>query len=66
MKLYDNDKLTVFDAALAYGLSNEDVFPKRGQDLTYTLNGKQRFVRGELRFDFGGILWIKLKKQENF
>ncbi|MBD8973274.1 MAG: cell division protein FtsA, partial [Clostridiales bacterium] len=47
VKLYDNDKLTVFDAALAYGLSNEDVFPKRGQDLTYTMNGKQRFVRGE-------------------
>lgn len=47
VKLYDNDKLTVFDAALAYGLSNEDVFPKRGKDLTYTMNGKQRFVRGE-------------------
>ena len=39
VKLYDNDKLTVFDAALAYGLSNEDVFPKRGDDLHYILNG---------------------------
>lgn len=46
VKLYDNDKLTVFDAALAYGLSNEDVFPKRGDDLHYILNGKKRFVRG--------------------
>lgn len=47
VKLYDNDKLTVFDAALAYGLSNEDVFPKRGKDLHYILNGKKRFVRGQ-------------------
>lgn len=46
VKLYDNDKLTVFDAALAYGLSNSSIFPKRGKDLNYTLNGKQKFVRG--------------------
>ena len=46
VKLYNNDKLTVFDAALAYGLTNEDVFPKRGRDLNYTLNGKPKFVRG--------------------
>lgn len=44
--LYDNDKLTVFDAALAYGLSNEAIFPKRGEDLNYTLNGKKKFIRG--------------------
>lgn len=46
VKLYDNDKLTVFDAALAFGLSNDEVFPKRGADLNYTLNGKKRFSRG--------------------
>lgn len=46
VKLYNNDKLTVFDAALAYGLTNEDVFPRRGKDLNYTLNGKSKFVRG--------------------
>ncbi|MDD6072189.1 MAG: cell division FtsA domain-containing protein [Clostridiales bacterium] len=46
VKLYNNDKLTVFDAALAYGLTNEDVFPKRGEDLNYTLNGKPKFIRG--------------------
>lgn len=44
--LYDNEKLTVFDAALAFGLSNESIFPKRGEDLHYTLNGKKKFVRG--------------------
>lgn len=47
VKLYDNDKLTVFDAALAYGLSNEEVFPKRGADLNYVLNGKKKFSRGK-------------------
>lgn len=47
VKLYDNDKLTVFDAALAYGLSNESIFPKRGNDIHYTLNGKPKFVRGK-------------------
>ncbi|MCR5702053.1 MAG: cell division protein FtsA [Lachnospiraceae bacterium] len=47
VKLYDNDKLTVFDAVLAFGLTNEDVFPKRGDDINYTLNGKKRFIRGE-------------------
>lgn len=47
IKLYDNDKLTVYDALVAYGLSNDDVFPKRGDDINYTLNGKKKFVRGE-------------------
>ncbi|MCM1157627.1 MAG: hypothetical protein NC300_02955 [Bacteroidales bacterium] len=46
VKLYDNNKLTVFDAALAYGLSNDSIFPKRGLDLHYTLNGKKKFIRG--------------------
>jgi cell division ATPase FtsA len=46
VKLYNNDKLTVFDAVLAYGLTNEDVFPRRGKDLKYTLNGKKKFIRG--------------------
>jgi cell division protein FtsA len=46
VKLYNNDKLTVFDAVLAYGLNNDDVFPRRGKDLQYTLNGKPKFIRG--------------------
>ncbi len=47
VKLYDTDKLTVFDAALAYGLNNEAIFPKRGNDLNYVLNGKKKFQRGK-------------------
>ncbi len=60
VKLYDNDKLTVFDAALAYGLSNSSIFPKRGSDLNYTLNGKKKFVRGSA----GEPAHIKLNGEE--
>lgn len=46
IKLYNNDKLTIFDAAVQYGLPNESIFPKRGADLTFKINGKTRIVRG--------------------
>lgn len=46
IKLYNNDHLTVFDAAMQLGLKNEAIFPKRGEDLTYTVDGKKRFLRG--------------------
>ncbi|MGN0435435.1 MAG: cell division FtsA domain-containing protein, partial [Wujia sp.] len=46
VKLYNNDHLTIFDAAHAYGLSNDDIFPKRGADITFKINGKTRIVRG--------------------
>lgn len=46
IKLYNNDHLTVFDAARQLGLKNEMIFPKRGADLNYTVDGKDRFVRG--------------------
>lgn len=46
VKLYNNDHLTVFDAAMQLGLKNETIFPKRGKDLTYTVDGKSRFLRG--------------------
>ncbi len=46
IKLYNNDHLTVFDAARQLGLKNEMIFPKRGADLNYTVDGKERFLRG--------------------
>lgn len=46
IKLYDNDKLTVIDAALQIGFPNEALFARRGQALEYTLNGQKRMVRG--------------------
>ncbi len=47
IKLYDNDKLTVFDAAVQYGISNEKIFPRRGADITFKVDGKTRIVRGK-------------------
>lgn len=46
MKLYDNGKLSVADAAMQAQYPNENLFPKRGQALTFTVNGKSRMVRG--------------------
>lgn len=46
-KLYNNNNLTIVDAALQAGFPNEDLFPKRGQELEFTVNGAKRIVRGE-------------------
>lgn len=46
VKLYNNDHLTVFDAAMQLGLKREVIFPQRGKDLHYTVDGKKRFLRG--------------------
>ncbi|MDO5127968.1 MAG: cell division FtsA domain-containing protein [Eubacteriales bacterium] len=46
VKLYNNDKLTIFDAAVQYGLPKEAIFPKRGDDINFKINGKSRIVRG--------------------
>ncbi|MGN1085146.1 MAG: cell division FtsA domain-containing protein, partial [Lachnospiraceae bacterium] len=48
IKLYDNGKLTIVDAALQCGYPNEKLFPVRGRELTFTVNGEKRMVRGEL------------------
>ena len=46
-KLYDNDKLKVMDAAVQAGYANADLFPKRGEEINYTINGEKRVARGE-------------------
>ena len=48
IKLYNNNKLTVVDAAVEAGFANEDLFPKRGPELTFFVNDKQRIVRGDV------------------
>ena len=47
VKLYDNNHLTIVDAALAIGFPNDGMFPKRGKALEFYVNGKKRLVRGE-------------------
>ncbi len=48
IKLYDNSKLAVVDAAMHSEFPNEDLFPKRGRELRFTVDGKSRMIRGEL------------------
>ena len=47
MKLYDNNRLTVVDAALQAGFPNDQLFPKRGVPINFTVNGATRIARGE-------------------
>ncbi len=47
VKLYDNSKLTVVDAALQVGFPNEQLFPRRGREINFVLNGRKRIARGE-------------------
>lgn len=47
IKLYDNNKLSIVDAAMQAEFPNDGLFPKRGQALTFTIDGKQRVIRGE-------------------
>lgn len=48
IKIYDNNKVAVVDAAMQAEFANDGLFPKRGKELNYTVNGKQRITRGAL------------------
>lgn len=48
IKIYDNSKLTVADAAMQAQFPNDGLFPKRGRELNFTVNGKQKMARGQL------------------
>lgn len=46
VKLYDNNKLTVVDAALQAGFPKEELFPRRGKEINFIVNGRKRIARG--------------------
>lgn len=48
VKLYDNGKLAVIDAVMNANFDSDDLFPKRGPELEFTVNGKTRIVRGSI------------------
>ncbi|MBQ4068925.1 MAG: cell division protein FtsA [Lachnospiraceae bacterium] len=48
IKMYDNSKLTVLDAAMQIDFPNESLFPKRGKELNYYVNDNKRMLRGEM------------------
>ena len=47
IKLYDNNRLTIVDAALQAGFPREYLFPRRGKEINFTVNGVKRIARGE-------------------
>lgn len=47
VKIYDNNKAAVVDAAMQAEFASDGLFPKRGKELNFTVNGKPRIVRGE-------------------
>lgn len=48
IKLYDNNKLTVVDAVMQSSFSNDLLFPRRGKELVFNVDGKKRMVRGQV------------------
>lgn len=47
LKLYDNNKLAVVDAAMQANFVKDGLFPRRGKELRFTVNGRKRMKRGE-------------------
>lgn len=48
VKLYDNNKLTILDAAIQVGFPNMSLFPRRGKGMNYVVNHEKKFARGEM------------------
>ena len=46
VKLYDNNHLTVVDAVMQVGYPNEKLFPRRGKEINFMINGQSRLIRG--------------------
>ncbi len=46
IKIYYNSHLTVTDAAMQAEFSHEALFPRRGNELNFTVNGNAKLVRG--------------------
>lgn len=60
IKLYDNNMLAVVDAAIQAEFPNEALFPRRGKELNFTVNGRARIVRGQ----FGEAAVIRVNGEE--
>ena len=60
IKLYDNSNLRISDAAMQAGFANEDLFPKRGNEIRFTINGRTEVRRG----DPGEAAQVKLNGKE--
>lgn len=47
IKLYDNKRLSVLDAAMQIGLDKNALFARLGDSLIFTINGEEQTVKGE-------------------
>lgn len=47
IKMYNNNRLNVVSVALMAGFPNSSLFPKRGKELVYYVDGQKRMLRGE-------------------
>jgi cell division protein FtsA len=47
LKIYDNNRLSVVDAAIQAQFPNDAFFPRRGKALVFQLDGSSRMVRGQ-------------------
>ena len=48
IKLYDNSSLAIVDAAMHAKYPNEYLFPRRGKEINYKLNGVHKIKRGDV------------------
>jgi cell division protein FtsA len=48
VKLYNNGNLHVADALMQMAIAKENIFPKRGRTIRFTVNGESRLIKGEL------------------
>jgi hypothetical protein len=60
VKLYDNSKVTVLDACISAGYLQSNLFPVRGDSLTYYVNGSERVLKGKA----GDVAEVKCNGRE--
>ena len=60
VKLYDNGKVTVLDACIGSGFSKDNLFPAKGDNITYFVKGEAREAKGRL----GEVAVIKKNGKE--
>lgn len=46
MKLFDNGHLKIIDAAMQSGMDTAELFPRRGREIHFNVNGVDRMIRG--------------------
>ncbi|MBQ5430970.1 MAG: dephospho-CoA kinase [Lachnospiraceae bacterium] len=46
MKLFDNGHLKIIDAAMQAGMDTAELFPRRGKEIHFMVNGTERMLKG--------------------